>query len=611
MVRNFGWVLLAIFLSVQAGYAQQVSYEFRLRDMAHHEAAITVTWTGLPAGQTLEARMSRSSPGRYAIHEFAKNVYSVAALDSKGTRLPITRPDPYQWNIAGHDGTVRLTYTLFCDRADGTYSQIDRTHAHLNGPATWMWAKGTDNWPVTISFLELPPDWRIATQLFPTTNPTKFSAPGLQYLMDSPVMAANLELHSWTVTEGAKTQTIRLALHHDGTAEAAKEYVELLKKVVMEQAGVLGGLPAFDGGVYTFLACYLPHASGDGMEHRNSTIITSSGSLAANRSGLLGTASHEFFHAWNVERIRPKSLEPFDFTGANMSAELWLAEGFTSYYGPLAIRTAGITDDRAFAAGLSGAVNTVSNAPGRNFFSPVEMSLQAPFVDAATSIDPHNRVNTFISYYTWGTGIALALDLELRSGYGRSLDDFFRAMWQRHGLTERPYQVADAEEVLAEVSGDRVFANDFFAKYVTGKETPDYPRLLALAGLAVQPAEPGKAWWGDLSWRKETGGLRLLNNTTLGSPAYQVGIDRGDLLIEIAGSSVVDESAIAALLDNHKPGDSLAVVFESRGNRVHGMVRLAENPRVRVVTLEELGKMPSPQQSEFRGKWLASRAASR
>ena len=120
-------------------------------------------------------------------------------------------------------------------------------------------------------------------------------------------------------------------------------------------ATCLGEFAPYDGGTYTFIADYLPWANGDGMEHRNSTIMTSSSSIRTNRDGLLGTVSHEFFHSWNVERIRPKSLEPFNFDAANMSGELWLAEGFTNYYGPLALQRAGLTPLQEFTATLASA----------------------------------------------------------------------------------------------------------------------------------------------------------------------------------------------------------------------------------------------------------------
>jgi len=609
MTRRRAALIVAFLLtSVGPLAAQVVQYDFKMPNAAHHEAEITVIWSGVPPGQPLEARMSRSSPGRYAIHEFAKNVYAVRADDGRGRPLTVTRPNPYQWDVSGHSGVVRLRYTLFADRADGTYSQVDRTHAHLNAPATWMWARGMDTRPVRVTFSDLPAGWQVATQLFPTDQPTTFTAPHLQYLMDSPVMAAELDIRSWEVTSGGRTQTIRLAIHHAGTRQQVDDYVEMAKKVVAEQAGIFGELPRFDGGVYTFLACYLPHASGDGMEHRNSTMLTSSGSLAQGAAGLLGTVSHEFVHIWNVERIRPRSLEPFDFTRENMSGELWLAEGFTSYLGPLAIRTAGLTQDREYARGLSGTVNSVINSPGRKYFSAVEMSEQAPFVDAATSIDPQNRQNTFISYYTWGAGIGLALDLTLRQRFDRTLDQYLQALWTQHGKPERPYTVADARAVLGSVVGDHAFAADFFSRYIEGHEAADYRALLAQAGFLVRPAAPGRAWLGDVAWRAEGGRLMLQGGTLVGTPVYEAGLDRGDVLSTIDGRAATGPEVITEILAARQPGTTVPVTFESRGKTVSATLRLAESPRVEVVTMEEAGQTPTAAQLEFRRRWLASRA---
>src|SRR5690606_8988480 len=147
---------------------------------------ITVVYTSVPDGP-LELRMSRSSPGRYALHEFAKNVYRVRAVDGAGRELTITRPNPYQWDVAGHDGTVRVTYTLFGDHADGTYTGIDLTHAHMNMPATFMWARGMGERPIAVTFR--PPagsEWRVATQLVAAGEPGRYVAPHLQYFLDSP-----------------------------------------------------------------------------------------------------------------------------------------------------------------------------------------------------------------------------------------------------------------------------------------------------------------------------------------------------------------------------------------------------------------------------------------
>ena len=132
--------------------------------------------------------MSRASPGRYSLHDFAKNVYDVHAFAAEGRELPTTRPDPYGWTVSGHDGSVTVSYKVFGDRVDGTYLAIDTTHAHINMPAAIMWARGLDDRPATLTFVQPPGvQWRVATQLHAGSAPLEFTAPNLQYLMDSPV----------------------------------------------------------------------------------------------------------------------------------------------------------------------------------------------------------------------------------------------------------------------------------------------------------------------------------------------------------------------------------------------------------------------------------------
>lgn len=601
-------VSLALAASLQA--PDPVRYEVRIPDRAHHEAEITVTWTGIPRGQTLEARMSRSSPGRYALHEFAKNVYRVRAEDGSGKALPVTQANPHQWDVTGHDGTVRMHYTLFGDRADGTYSQIDVTHAHLNIPATFLWARGTHERPVEVRFHDLPERWKVHTQLQPTADPLVWRARDFQYFMDSPIEVTEADVREWKVAgAGGDSLAIRLAVHHHGLTSDVDLFVEAVQKVVREQGAIYGEFPAFDHGTYTFLADYVPHASGDGMEHRNSTVVSSNASIATNPLGLLGTVSHEFFHAWNVERIRPRSLEPFDFERENMSGELWLAEGFTSYYGPLAIRRAGLLDDAAYARRLSNAVNTVTNAPGRQFFSPRGMSMQAPFVDAATSIDPQNKPNTFISYYTWGEGLGLALDLTLRSRPGgKTLDDFMRELWRTHGKTEQPYTPEDVEEALARASGDAAFARDFIARFVEGRESPDYTTLLGQAGFLVRVADDTAAWMGDMAMRPvEGGGLVLTGPTLIPWPLHAAGLDRGDVISMIDGKPMNGPEDVLAVLNAHQAGDAVGISWVSRGTPQSGTLTFRADPRVEVVAVETVGGEVTPSMKAFREAWLSSR----
>lgn len=603
-----GLGLLAL-LPAAARAQAPVTYEVRFPNAVHHEAEITVTFADVPAG-ALEVRMSRSSPGRYALHEFAKNVYAVSAEDGSGRALTITRPDPYGWTVAGHDGTVRFRYTLFADRADGTYAAVDATHAHLNMPATFAWARGLEARPIRITFH--PPagsGWKAATQLVPAGQPMTFTAPDLQYFLDSPTELSDFALREWTVASGGRTQTIRLAVHHAGSDADVDRYAEMAQKVVAEQIAVFGEAPAFDHGTYTFIADYLPYASGDGMEHRNSTILTSAGSIASNAAGLLGTLSHEFFHAWNMERLRSRMLEPFDFERANMSDELWFGEGFTSYYDDLTIKRAGLMDLDAYARGIGGVLNAVINAPGRRYHSPVEMSRQAPFVDAAVSVDPTNRANTFLSYYTWGTAIGLGLDLTLRTRFqGITLDDYMRALWQRHGRPEVPYTMADLERALAELTGAPAFAAEFFGQYIRGRDVPDYQTLLARAGLLLRKANPGRPTLGQAQIRYDGGQAHLVSGTLVGTPLYEAGLDRGDRIIALDGRPVRSDDDVSAVLAAHAPGDAVEIRYEQRGRERTATLRLAEDPRLEVVTFERAGRPVTDEIRRFRDAWLGSKA---
>ncbi|MBB4636256.1 M61 family metallopeptidase [Longimicrobium terrae] len=606
----------ALLIAAPASAQERVEYDIRFPNRVHHEAEVTATFTGVPAGHPLEVRMSRTSPGRYALHEFAKNVYGVRVTDGRGRALQAERSDPSGWTVAGHDGTVRVQYTLFGDRVDGTYTAVDATHAHLNMPATFMWARGMERAPIRVRF-DRPDGWRVATQLAPTPDSAVFTAPNLQWFMDSPAEVSDFDLRTWTVAgPGGRTYTMRMAMHHLGTDAELDRYVEKTKKVVAEEIAMWGEPAAYDNGTYTFLADYLPWASGDGMEHRNSTVITAPASLAQAEMGLLGTVSHEYFHSWNVERLRPRSLEPFNFTEANMSGELWFAEGFTSYYDALFIRRAGLSDDAEYASEAGGTANAVVNAAGRRFFSPVEMAKQAPFVDAAVSIDPVNRGNTFLSYYTWGAGIGLGLDLTLRSRFNNiTLDDFMRAMWRQYGREQtpalapaRPYTVADLRRVLGEVTRDTAFANDFFRRYVEGREAVDYAPLLARAGYLLRKSQAGRPWLGGQIDDAQGGGVRLTQPSLYGGSLYSAGLDIGDVIRSVDGQLVANAAALRTLLQGRQAGDRLQVEVVSRGTTRTVAMALVENPALEAVPYEAAGMTLTPEMRAFRESWLGSRA---
>jgi predicted metalloprotease with PDZ domain len=593
-------VLIPFLLSAAALFAQQpVRYEIRFPNAVHHEAEIRATFSGVKNG-TLEVVMSRSSTGRYATHEFAKNVYRFRATDGQGHDLKTTHVTTDQWNIASTTGTVVVEYTLFGDHADGTYAGFDLTHAHINTPSTFAWAHGYQKSPVFIKF-DIPEgsNWTVATQLKPEADGT-WSAPNLDFFMDSEIELSAHALPEWTVGDSH----FRLSLHHNGTDAEAAAYAKMCQAVVTEEEGVFGAFPKYDYGVYTFLVDYLPYVFGDGMEHRDSTSITGTGNLKDGATQLIGTVAHEFFHSWNVKRIRPATLQPFDFEHANMSGELWFAEGFTQYYGPLALKRAGMTSLDRFTRTLGGAVNQVLTAPGRKVFNVIDMSRQAPFVDAAAAIDATNRGNNFISYYTYGDAIALGVDLMIRTHYpGKSLDDWMRTMWKQHPDIQKPYTLEDLQTALGDAVGDKNFAAQIFEHHIYGMEPMPYEELLGRAGMLLRKSAAGKPWVGPANFNYSEKGAELAAGTLRETPLYAAGLDKGDTILDFKS-----EGEFNSWLNKLKPGAVAKVKAETRAGRKDVEITVAESPALELVTYEEALKPVTPEMQAFRDAWLGSKA---
>lgn len=579
-----------------------VRYEVKLDHIRQHEAHISVTFAAL-SPQPLEIIMPSSSPGRYAVHHFGKNVFAERAVDQRGTALSVQKTDIDRWTVSGHDGYVKFEYTLFANHGDGTYSGIDNRKLHLNMPATFVFAPAAEKRPIELHFdLSDHPGWSVATQLEPIDRET-FRAPDYYYFFDSPTMVGNIDFRRWESESNGKTYTIEIAAMHEGTDEELDAYTEQVKKVVEGQKAVYGGLPDFDFGRYTFLVSYNPWIYGDGMEHRNSTVCSSGGNLAQNADRLIGTISHEFFHAWNVERIRPKSLEPFDFTKANMSGELWFAEGFTSYYDDLILKRTGIYDEDRYRNGLVGMLNYVINSPGRQYYGPIEMSQRAPFVDAATSIDEHNTANIFVSYYSYGAVLGLALDLSLRHQFeGITLDDVMQYLWEYYGKPEIPYQVPDLQSALADVCSDSTFAANFFDHYIYGHELPDLNPLFAQMGweLSLQHPDTSDLYHLNLQFKEE--GIEVGSRITKASSLYEAGVQSGDMILAMAGKKATSLEAWQELVADLKIGQSYEVRYIQNGLEEVGTFILLADPALQLKAVEN----PTEAQLIKRQNWLSN-----
>lgn len=596
--------------SAQPKVRNGIYYAVSFPNAAHHEAEITMTIPDVTAGVPLRVRMSRSSPGRYATHEFGKNVYNVKATDVSGKALVIKQVEGDVYEVAQHPATVKISYTLFGNHTDGTYVGIDESHAHFNMPASFMWVtdKSFVSRPIKFEFNDLDKyGWKVATQLKHEGN-NVYSAPDMQYMMDSPTELASVKTNYWDlVNTNGKKQKMGIAVHSDDDQATIDNFAKMVQKVVLEERAVFGEQPDYDFGSYTFLDDVHPTNFGDGMEHRNSTcIVSGADKIGGNEKYLLGTYSHEFFHSWNVERIRPKSLEPFNFEHANMSNELWFAEGFTQYYGEMLLVRSGFNTVDEYTRTVAGLVNSVIASPAPAKYPPTQMSRYAVFTDAGVAVDATNYGNIFTSYYVYGGATALALDLRLRSEFKITLDDYMRQVWLAYGKTGKPYTIPDLQAVLAKVTNPK-FAASFFTDYIYGVKKNNYEALLANAGLLLQKAQPGKGWMGRIATKVGNGGLVVTGSTTSNTPIYKAGIDAGDIILTIDGQEAKTTSIFTDAVKDKKPGDKVAVTYKNRTGNHTGTIVLEESPAIEVITFEKAGKDLTQQQKDFRSSWLSSK----
>lgn len=617
------YLLAVALLFATASFAQDdtkqkpLFYSISFPNAVHHEAEIVLTIPNAPSG-AIRVRMSRSSAGRYATHEFGKNVYNVKASDADGTVLEIKQLEGDLYEIPLHGDAVKISYTLFANWTDGTYASIDPSHAHLNMPAAFMWVVGQDKRPIRFQFNDLDKyGWKVATQL-KNEGAGIYSAPNMQYMMDSPTELSAYKVSSWDVDNNGKKERINLTIHSDDDQGVIDAFAKQIGRLVLEEKAVFGELPVYDYGEYTFLDDVYPTNSGDGMEHRNSTcIVHPVAKVSGNELRLIGTYSHEYFHSWNVKRIRPKSLEPFNFEHADMSSELWFAEGFTQYYGEMLLVRAGFHNVDDYARTLAGLVNQILNTPGAAKYPATQMSRYSVFADAGVSIDPNNQANMFTSYYTYGGAIALALDLRLRSEFNLTLDDYMRTVWLDRGKVMKPYTIPDLQNDLAKVTKNPKFAADFFNKYIYGIEKNDYTALLGKAGLLLRKVAPGKGWAGPLSYNRNRGRSGEARTTDeaglpvqvsiIGTPVYKAGLDVGDIILKADGKEVKDAQAFTDIVSAKNPGDKIVVNYKNRTGEHETTITLEESPYFEVVTYEKAGKELTKEQTAFRNNWLSTK----
>ena len=594
--------ILSAVVAAQEPPLRSITYTLSMSRPTSHlfEVAMTIELPDQLTRQPLQLQMAKWSPGRYAVFDFAKNVQEFRANGR------VTRVDDQTWSVdpAGAN-TVTVSYKVFGNDLSGTFSQLDDRHANYNGASIFMYVVGHKPDPVKLT-IRPPKDWKIVNGRMDRAGQTEWSFPNWDVMTDTPTeIAADWTQDSFEV-DGKKYHVVVHSFGPEGGKRAA--LVKDIEKIVRAEV-VMWGPPEFSE--YTFLIHYAADDhSGDGMEHLTSTQIIEPGVLA--EAGVyestLGTVSHEFFHVWNVKRLRPEELGPWDFTRPLRTRGLWVAEGFTNYYGHLMLRRAGIWNDKKFLDREAQTIARIESAQGNRLMSAEESSMSAPFLDDAPHAQLTNLQNTSISYYPKGELIGMVMDLLVRGRTkGRSsLDDVMRRMYEEfylkssnssYYLRGRGYETEDLERMVSQVSGTDF--TDFFKRHVRSVEVLPYEEAFSYAGLRLVKTLAKEPFDAGLSLEFEDR-VAMIENVRNGSPAEDAGLQAGDEIVSLAGGAVT--KAWLKTLARYKAGDSIKIVVKRNRRTINANLVLAEAERFDYRIEED--NRATAEQKALRYNWL-------
>jgi predicted metalloprotease with PDZ domain len=470
----------------RAGPPFTIAYAIAMPDTIDHLYQVQIDVSGA-LGDTLRLQMPVWSPGRYARMDFARNVRNESAQEGDGRALRFDRENGSLWRVypsgAHH---VVFRYSVFADNLSGTFSVVDTAHANWNGASVFLYVVGHKPDPVTLAVTP-PNGWHIINGASTAPDQRAFHFPNYDELIDTPTeVAKHFDVDSFSV-DG---RLYRVMLHHNGDQHGFHDgFVHDVERIVQYENRVIGPPPLQ---MYTFMV-NVGYPGSDGMEHLYSTQVqtpapwTDSASFMAT----LGDVAHEYFHVWNVKRIRPMALGPFDYTTEQYQPSLWVAEGWTQYYGEIGLLRAGVVSKDAYYHVLGRVIQANLETPGRKVVSARMASFLAPFWDGAATPMKVDRPGSFFTYYVKGEGLALLLDLDIRARThnARSLDDALRALkrlsWDApnasYYLQGRGYTEEDVVRAVGEAAGADLYP--WFDRYVGGVDDPPFADALAQAGL--------------------------------------------------------------------------------------------------------------------------------
>lgn len=509
-------------------YAQksnlQIDYTVTLSDPATKQFHITTEIKNINQ-PNLNLSLPTWTPGWYVVENYGKNLLRFKITDSIGKQLIYKRTRKQTWSLDTRNiKSIKVEYDYYADTLALNQAKIGKDLAFFTGIELFLLPEGYRNTPSKLHF-QIPNNWKLVSALKETSDPMTFIAADYDTLVDAPAEMGVFDVTKFVVD--GKPHTFVAYPAGTFSKEKTTKFTEMLGKVALTEKAVFGELPYEK---YTYFYFFAPPESnaGGALEHLDSFVSFAPSGEMATPEMLIGTAAHEFFHLWNVKRIRPAEMFPYDYSRENETPLLWVSEGFTNYYGALSTYRAGITSKEDFLKRRSSVIGAIENDEVRNYISPAEASV-------STWLGYDSPVSFGISYYTQGENLGALMDLSIRheTDNKSSLDDVFRALYNDFYKKGKGFTSDDMLGILKKIT--KKDYTDFYRKYVFGMEIPNYEEIYAYAGYKVEKKK-GQSPILGFNIRNRNGGF-MVNSIENGSPADKAGLVKGDLIIKIEGES--------------------------------------------------------------------------
>lgn len=575
--------------------APDIYYQVAMYEPESHLFDVMLKVRGWRAS-VLDLKMPVWTPGSYLVREYAKHLQEFSAEDASEIALPWRKISKNHWQIETPEiSEIIIRYRIYANELSVRTNHLDSTHGYFNGAALFFYIPGFEKSPLSIQIVPPKPEWRVTTSLpSKSGRPHTFTAPDFDTLVDSPFEIGTHQSYYFEVEH----KPHELAIWGPGNLQAER-LISDIEKIIQTESRLFGGLP-YDR--YLFIL-HLSSQGYGGLEHKNSC------SLNYPRFGFRNTekynrfiqlVAHEFFHLWNVKRIRPKPLEVFNYEGETYTSSLWFCEGTTSYYDILLPLWAGIYEAKVALQGLSKDITRLLTLPGRRY-QPLSESSWDAWIKLYRR--DANSDNSQISYYLKGELISLLLDLRIRanSGNGRSLDQVMQQMWQRFGSDEIGFTDEELKEIIESVAEEDL--TDFFNDYIHGTAELPLDEYLQPFGLKVQPVENNDAApFLGLTVKTENG-KAVIKFVEIGSPAQRAGIDADDELLAIDGMRVTAED-LGDRLKDYQTGSKIQItVFHQEQLRT--VEAVLTQPRPTTYNIIPIQNPTATQQNNLKG-WLGN-----